>query len=84
MAIAGAILTRLVSLLANLGSARYSESYGPPGVPIEIDGVLMPYGWWLTAQSSAVFVVVGFVIALIVRAVVGPGRVVATVDAQSP
>jgi hypothetical protein len=74
MAIAGVILGRLFGLFfLYLNPSASSESYGPPGVPIEIDGILMPYGWWLTAQSSVIFVGIGFVVAMIVRAVIGPG-----------
>ena len=75
MAIVGVILGRLYGLVRYLDPNTYSSSYGPPGVPIEIDGILMPYGWWLTAESSAKFIAIGFVVALIVRAVIGPGSI---------
>lgn len=64
---------RLWGLMLSANPNQYSASYGPPGVAIEIDGILQPYGWWLTAQSSASFIAIGFIVAMIVRAVVGPG-----------
>lgn len=43
--------------------------------PSEIDGILTPYGWLMTAETVAVFAIVGSVIALMVRACIGPGEV---------
>lgn len=39
-----------------------------------IDGILTPYGWWVVAQNTALFVLAGVVIALIVRGVIGAGQ----------
>lgn len=39
----------------------------------EIDGILTPYGWWRLALSTEIFVCSGIVIALILRAIIGPG-----------
>jgi hypothetical protein len=74
MALAGVILQRLMGLLTYFDPNYNSNYYGPPGVPIEIDGILMPYGWWLTARDSLIFILCGFATTLIVRGVVGPGR----------
>ena len=40
----------------------------------EIDGILTPYGWWVLAQNAALFISMGTAVALVVRALVGPGR----------
>lgn len=39
-----------------------------------VDGILTPYGRWVLAQDTALFVLTGTAVALTVRAVVGPGR----------
>lgn len=39
-----------------------------------VDGDLTLYGWWGVAQGVALFILAGIIIALIVRAIVGPGR----------
>lgn len=39
----------------------------------EIDGILTPYGWQVLAQNTVIFVCFGIFIALIVRAIIGPG-----------
>ncbi len=39
-----------------------------------VDGILTPYGWWVLAQNTALFVLVGMAIALIVRGVIGAGQ----------
>ena len=50
---------------SRIGGGEYTQS---------IDGILTPYGWWVLAQRSAVFILAGVGIALAVRAVIGPGR----------
>ena len=40
----------------------------------DVDGVLTPYGWWVVVQTNSLFIVLGVCIALVVRAVIGPGR----------
>ncbi len=39
----------------------------------DIDGVLTPYGWWVVVENNTLFVLYGLGIALIVRAILGPG-----------
>ncbi len=39
-----------------------------------IEGILTSYGWWVLAQGAAFFILAGVLIALILRAVIGPGR----------
>lgn len=39
-----------------------------------VDGILTPYGWWYVAQNTALFVLAGMGIALIVRGVIEAGR----------
>jgi hypothetical protein len=39
-----------------------------------IDGILTPYGWFLVAQTTVIFILLGALIGLFVRYVIGPGR----------
>lgn len=39
----------------------------------EIDGILTPYGWLVLARSTALFILLGAAIGLLVRALIGPG-----------
>ena len=39
-----------------------------------IDGILTAYGWFLVAQNTAIFILLGALIGLFVRYVVGPGQ----------
>jgi len=41
----------------------------------EIDGILTPFGWLLTARDGLTFVLCGVAIALVIRGIVGPGQV---------
>ncbi|WP_424978518.1 hypothetical protein [Leisingera sp. S232] len=38
-----------------------------------VDGILTPYGWWVLAQNTMQFILIGIVIALIVRWRIGQG-----------
>ena len=38
-----------------------------------VEGVLTAYGWWGLAQVAVLFILAGVVIALILRAIIGPG-----------
>ncbi|MGJ8609620.1 MAG: hypothetical protein ACSHWY_00905 [Octadecabacter sp.] len=39
-----------------------------------VDGILTAYGWQQLAQNSAMFIGLGVAIALVLRALIGPGR----------
>lgn len=39
-----------------------------------IDGILTPYGWWVTVQNSAFFVLACIFGAVVIRLIIGPGR----------
>lgn len=41
----------------------------------QIQGHLTPYGWWSLARHTAQFVLSGVAVGLILRAILGPGRV---------
>jgi hypothetical protein len=80
----GGIITFLIALLSivvgrfrgwmqSINPNSFSQLGGGDKVR-EVDGILTPYGWWLLAQTTSLFVLAGVVIALIVRAVIGPGR----------
>jgi ABC-type Fe3+ transport system permease subunit len=73
MAASGVLLGRILGLFQNLDPNSWSQDGGGDYIQ-EVDGILTPYGWLVTGESSLIFVLEGFVIALIVRAVVGPGR----------
>lgn len=53
------------SVFSRYGGGDYVQS---------IDGILTPYGWWVLAQNSVIFVLKGMMVALIIRAVIGEGR----------
>ena len=40
----------------------------------DVDGILTPYGWWVIIQNNLLFVALGVLVALIVRSVIGPGK----------
>ncbi|MEM0942898.1 MAG: hypothetical protein AAGI70_03030 [Pseudomonadota bacterium] len=61
----GWLQSRDDSFWSRIGGGEYVRS---------VDGILTPYGWWVQAQSSALWVLAGVVIALIVRGAIGPGR----------
>ena len=48
-----------------IGGGEYARS---------IDGVLTPYGWFLVAQDAVIFILLGALIGLFVRYVIGPGQ----------
>lgn len=48
-----------------------------------VDGILTTFGWFVLAQRTALFVLLGAAVALIVRAVIGPGRA-ATISPPPP
>lgn len=57
----------------SLDDSFYSRIGGGDGVS-SIDGILTPYGWWVLAQRSAIFIVACVLVALLVRWVIGAGR----------
>ncbi len=71
MAAVGVLIWRLCGLWAHF-SPGYSQAGGGAQI-IEIDGILTPYGWWATLRGNLIFVAAGFCVALIVRAIIGPG-----------
>ena len=68
----GVALSRLNGLRLYFDDSFYSQ-IGHGDKTQSIDGILTPHGWLIQAQNSAAFVAFGIVIALIVRAIVGPG-----------
>jgi hypothetical protein len=46
----------------------------------EIDGVLTPYGWLVEAQGFLGYVLIGTIVALVVRLIIGPGSKIATTE----
>ena len=53
--------------------SRYSQIGGGEYVQ-SIDGILTPYGWFLLAQNTAIFILLGAVIGLFVRFLIGSGK----------
>ncbi len=82
--IGAAVWGGLVTFLIALVSIAIGRLYGLMGSASfqlgggdkirEVDGILTAYGWLMLGQRTAVFVAVGVMIALLVRAVIGPGR----------
>ena len=73
MAIAGIVLARIQGWRAAHDDNSYFQLGGGDYVR-EVDGVLTPYGWLMTAWETLLFILAGCVAALIVRAIVGGGR----------
>ncbi|RYE07690.1 MAG: hypothetical protein EOP22_16645 [Hyphomicrobiales bacterium] len=73
MAIAGIVLARIQGWRAAHEVNSYFQMGGGDHAR-EIDGMLTPYGWLMTAWESLLFVLAGTVAALIVRAIIGRGR----------
>ena len=40
----------------------------------EIDGILTPYGWWVLLQNTALFIIFGVLVGLLIRAIIGSGQ----------
>lgn len=53
---------------------NFSSRIGGGEFTQSVDGILTPYGWLILAQNTAIFVIWGIIVALIVRAVIGPGK----------
>lgn len=70
-----AIIAAISILLGRLNGYRISQD---PTFHFwtarEVDGVLTPYGWKMLALDSAVFIVAGAAIGLVIRLIIGPGR----------
>jgi hypothetical protein len=73
MASLGVAIARLNGLWAYY-NPNFSFQNGGGEYVQEVDGILTPYGWWLTGRDSLIFVLCGFAIALVVRAVIGAGH----------
>lgn len=52
---------------------NFRSQLGGGDFVISVNGILTPYGWFLLGQITAVFVALGAVIGLLVRAAIGPG-----------
>jgi uncharacterized membrane protein (DUF485 family) len=73
MAVAGFVLARIQGWRAAHDANSYFQ-LGSGDYAREIDGVLTPYGWLMTAWDSLLFILAGTIAALIVRAIIGGGR----------
>lgn len=72
IALASIVLGRLWGWLQSLNPNTGSQS-GSGHKITQIDGILTSYGWLLLGQSTAMFVIAGVVISLLIRAFIGPG-----------
>jgi hypothetical protein len=68
------VIARLIGFSQSLNENSSSQVGGGDYIQ-SIDGILTPYGWYLTGQSTLLFMCVGIVIALIMRKVIGGGTV---------
>ena len=57
-------LSRDDTAFSQIGGGAYIRS---------IDGILTPYGWWVLAQDTAIFILIGAVVGGVVWAVMTPG-----------
>lgn len=73
IAAAGILIRRFLGWLESI-IPNFSSQVGGGDRVESIDGVLTPYGWLMLAQSTVLFVLGGVAIALILRAVIGPGE----------
>jgi hypothetical protein len=74
MAVAGFLWARFQGWQAN-NNPNFHYTFGGGKYVQDVDGVLTPYGWLVETVESLHFVGIAFVIALLVRAIIGPGRV---------
>jgi hypothetical protein len=77
----GAAISGLMALLG-FGLARFqgwqasqnpswNYTIGGGDFVQDVDGVLTPYGWWIALQTALEFIMLGIVVALIIRAIIG-------------
>jgi hypothetical protein len=59
--------------MQSLDPSRHSRLGGGDFV-VEVDGILTPYGWYLLALRTMLFIGLGAMIGLFIRLVIGPGR----------
>jgi hypothetical protein len=72
ISVASIMIGRILGWMESLDDSRSSQFGGGDFVQ-SVDGILTPYGWLVVAQSTAIFVGIGALIGLVVRAFVGPG-----------
>lgn len=74
-----AILAVIAFMIRRLNSLRayddptFHFQLGRGDLVREVDGILTPYGWLVLARSTALFILLGAAIGLLVRALIGPG-----------
>ncbi|WP_439111517.1 hypothetical protein [Lentibacter sp.] len=73
IALFSTVIGRLYGLMQSMNPNSSSQLGGGDKIR-EVDGILTAYGWLMLGQRTAVFVAAGVLIALLVRAVIGPGR----------
>lgn len=54
--------------------AQRDQQLGGGDYVRSIDGILTPYGWLVVAQNAVIFILLGALIGLFVRYVIGPGQ----------
>tara|TARA_B110000908_G_scaffold159666_1_gene202104 strand:- start:633 stop:983 length:351 start_codon:yes stop_codon:yes gene_type:complete len=74
MVVLSVIVGRIYGYLQSIDLTSSSQ-LGGGGFTREVDGILTAYGWMKLGERGVMFVFLGVAIALIVRAVVGSGRV---------
>ena len=73
IALLGIAIDRYLGWKQSLNPDAWSQIGGGQFIT-EIDGILTPYGWWIRLQATAIFVCFGVAIAMLLRALIGPGR----------
>ncbi len=84
-ALGGATIAALMAILSILigrfngwrisQNPNFSSTLGGGEFVRSFDGILTPYGWWVLAQNTFAFVLLGMCVGLLVRAMIGKGKV---------
>jgi hypothetical protein len=79
ISIVSIMIGRFLGWMESIDDSRSSQ-FGGGDFVRSVDGILTPYGWLVVAQNTAIFMGIGALIGLVVRALVGPG----TAQARDP
>lgn len=73
IALVSIVMGRLRGWMQSMNPDSFSQRGGGDRIQ-EVDGILTTYGWLVLGQRTAVFVLAGAFIAILIRAIIGPGR----------
>ncbi|WP_282168908.1 hypothetical protein [Ruegeria atlantica] len=61
---------------------KTTSGYGDGIGTLEVSGLLTDYDWWRFAQNSFHFILICIVAAIIVRLIIGPGKIAPPIEAK--